>query len=111
MHSSVSEMSHLMLEEVHRHNYVTPTNYLELVAGYKALLKEKHKELGDAATKLRNGLFKIDETRLKVIRISESIVERFVCGLTLKLINNLYSDFIVNIFCIFLKLNKISFSS
>lgn len=66
MHSSVSEMSNLMLEEVHRHNYVTPTNYLELVAGYAALLKEKHKELGDAATKLRNGLFKIDETRIKV---------------------------------------------
>ncbi|KAK2185460.1 hypothetical protein NP493_233g02002 [Ridgeia piscesae] len=30
------------------------------------LLYEKRKELGDAATKLKNGLFKIDETRIKV---------------------------------------------
>jgi len=36
MHRSVSEMSAQMLVEVHRYNYVTPTNYLELVAGYKS---------------------------------------------------------------------------
>ncbi len=34
------------------------------------LLYEKRKELGDAATKLRNGLFKIDETREKVEKMS-----------------------------------------
>ena len=35
MHRSVAEYSVKMLEELRRHNYVTPTNYLELVAGYK----------------------------------------------------------------------------
>lgn len=30
------------------------------------LLEEKRKELGDAASKLRNGLLKLDETREKV---------------------------------------------
>ena len=34
-HRSVMEMSERMLFEMRRHNYVTPTNYLELVAGYK----------------------------------------------------------------------------
>lgn len=34
-HRSVREMSERMLFELKRHNYVTPTNYLELVAGYK----------------------------------------------------------------------------
>lgn len=29
-------------------------------------MKEKHKELGDAANKLRNGMEKIDDTRKKV---------------------------------------------
>ena len=35
MHSSVSDMSKKMFEEMKRYNYVTPTNYLELVTGYK----------------------------------------------------------------------------
>lgn len=34
-HRSVVDMSARMLFEMRRHNYVTPTNYLELVSGYK----------------------------------------------------------------------------
>lgn len=34
-HRSVVDMSERMLFEMRRHNYVTPTNYLELVTGYK----------------------------------------------------------------------------
>eukprot|EP01135_Chromosphaera_perkinsii_P005558 Nk52_evm107s352 gene=Nk52_evmTU107s352 len=69
-HSSVREMSKKMLFEVKRANYVTPTNYLELVSGYKELVKEKKLELGNAAGKLRNGLDKLDDTRLKVETMS-----------------------------------------
>lgn len=35
MHWSVARYSQKMLLELRRHNYVTPTNYLELVSGYK----------------------------------------------------------------------------
>ena len=35
VHRSVAEMSERMLSEMKRYNYVTPTNYLELVTGYK----------------------------------------------------------------------------
>ncbi|KAJ4429793.1 hypothetical protein ANN_21997 [Periplaneta americana] len=35
IHDSVSKYSRKMLTELKRHNYVTPINYLELVAGYK----------------------------------------------------------------------------
>lgn len=35
IHQSVVTMSKRMLFEVKRHTYVTPTNYLELVSGYK----------------------------------------------------------------------------
>ncbi|XP_074979886.1 dynein axonemal heavy chain 2 isoform X4 [Caretta caretta] len=66
MHWSVASYSQKMLLELRRHNYVTPTNYLELVSGYKKLLTEKRKELSDQANKLRSGLSKIDETRHKV---------------------------------------------
>ena len=34
MHRSVVKNSDRMLFELKRHNYVTPTNYLELVTGY-----------------------------------------------------------------------------
>uniref|UniRef100_H2ZI85 AAA+ ATPase domain-containing protein n=1 Tax=Ciona savignyi TaxID=51511 RepID=H2ZI85_CIOSA len=70
MHRSVVTYSEKLLFELKRHNYVTPTNYLELVSGYKGLLFEKRKELGDQVTKLRNGLFKIDDTRAKVEAMS-----------------------------------------
>ncbi|XP_006899240.1 PREDICTED: dynein heavy chain 2, axonemal [Elephantulus edwardii] len=66
MHRSVAQYSQKMLLELRRYNYVTPTNYLELVSGYKKLLGEKRQELLDQANKLRTGLFKIDETREKV---------------------------------------------
>ncbi|KAG9346625.1 hypothetical protein JZ751_006936 [Albula glossodonta] len=70
MHQSVDQYSQKMKLELKRHNYVTPTNYLELVSGYKKLLAEKRKEVGDQVTKLRNGLFKIDDTRTKVEAMS-----------------------------------------
>jgi dynein heavy chain len=70
MHLSVIEMSELMLLEMKRYNYVTPTNYLELVAGYKHLLDEKRKEIGDQASKLSNGLDKLIDTREKVQTMS-----------------------------------------
>ncbi|XP_052771287.1 dynein axonemal heavy chain 2-like isoform X2 [Mya arenaria] len=75
MHKSVSDFSAKMYAEMKRHNYVTPTNYLELVSGYKKLLFAKKKELGDAANKLKNGLSKIDETREKVEKMSVELEE------------------------------------
>ncbi|XP_030837708.1 dynein heavy chain 2, axonemal [Strongylocentrotus purpuratus] len=75
MHQSVVQSSNQMLFELKRHNYVTPTNYLELVTGYKTLLYEKRKELGDAANKLKNGLSKIDDTRAKVEVMSVELEE------------------------------------
>ncbi|CAI9532291.1 unnamed protein product, partial [Staurois parvus] len=73
MHRSVAEYSHKMKMELRRHNYITPTSYLEVVSRYKSLLNEKRTELGEKATKLRNGLFKIDETREKVEKMSEEL--------------------------------------
>ena len=39
-HQSVADASSKMLTELKRHNYVTPTNYLELVKSYRELLDE-----------------------------------------------------------------------
>lgn len=40
MHWSVAQYSQKMLLELRRYNYVTPTNYLELVSGYKKYEEE-----------------------------------------------------------------------
>ncbi|XP_056602033.1 dynein axonemal heavy chain 2 isoform X3 [Triplophysa dalaica] len=70
VHQSVAQFSHRMKVELKRHNYVTPINYLELVSGYKKLLSEKRDEFGEQVSKLKNGLFKIDDTRIKVEAMS-----------------------------------------
>ncbi|XP_035806180.2 dynein axonemal heavy chain 2 [Amphiprion ocellaris] len=74
-HQSVEQVSQRMKLELKRHNYVTPTNYLELVSGYKKLLAEKRSELGEQVSKLRNGLFKISDTREKVEVMSVELEE------------------------------------
>ncbi|EGF78014.1 hypothetical protein BATDEDRAFT_91203 [Batrachochytrium dendrobatidis JAM81] len=70
MHTSVVEMSAKMVTELKRYNFVTPTNYLELVTGYKELLLQKRREIGNSAQKLQSGLSKLDDTRQNVEQIS-----------------------------------------
>ena len=65
-HQSVEEMSRRLWLCLKRHVYVTPTNYLETVRNYRALLAEKRGELSSKANKLQGGLLKLDETRVQV---------------------------------------------
>lgn len=65
-HRSTAEKSGEMLAALKRKNYVTPTNYLEFVNGYRALLTEKRKKIGGMANKLRGGTLKLDETSVQV---------------------------------------------
>ena len=72
-HKSVSDASARMLLTLRRHNYVTPTSYLELVLGYRDLLKEKKKELGDARDKLANGLAKLESSKEQVVSMQHDL--------------------------------------
>ncbi|KAM9855172.1 dynein axonemal heavy chain 2-like [Aulostomus maculatus] len=74
-HQSVAQVSQRMKTVLKRHNYVTPTNYLELVSGYKKLLAEKRSELGEQVSKLCNGLLKISDTQEKVEVMSVELEE------------------------------------
>jgi dynein heavy chain len=40
MHSSVEKASSRFLNELKRHNYTTPTSYLELLNSYEGILRE-----------------------------------------------------------------------
>uniref|UniRef100_A0A671XQT1 Dynein axonemal heavy chain 2 n=1 Tax=Sparus aurata TaxID=8175 RepID=A0A671XQT1_SPAAU len=74
-HQSVAQVSQRMKLELQRHNYVTPTNYLELVSGYKKLLAEKCSDMEEQVSKLRNGLFKVSDTQEKVEAMSVELEE------------------------------------
>jgi dynein heavy chain len=44
-HTSVAEASHTFLMENGRHNYVTPTSYLELITAFTTLLGKRRSEV------------------------------------------------------------------
>ncbi|KAM3621055.1 uncharacterized protein V6R79_005381 [Siganus canaliculatus] len=74
-HQTVVQMSKKLKLELHSHNYVTPTNYIELLSGYKRLLAEKRSELGEKVNKLRQGLSNIAATSAKVEAMSVELEE------------------------------------
>jgi dynein heavy chain len=73
MHLSVITSSNRMLLELKRHNYVTPTNFLELVKGYRTLLATKSGQLGASANKLANGLAKLEDAKEQVEILSKDL--------------------------------------
>ena len=74
--NSVLIESKSMQARLGRTNYVTPTNYLELVKGYCKLLKEKRATVGDQAAKLRNGLTKLSDTATQVSEMSVELEQK-----------------------------------
>jgi dynein heavy chain len=72
-HASAVTATAQMKSELNRHNYVTPTSFLELVKGYRALLGEKRGELLASADKLRNGVVKLVEARDEVETMSAEL--------------------------------------
>uniref|UniRef100_A0A8C3NL73 Dynein axonemal heavy chain 12 n=1 Tax=Geospiza parvula TaxID=87175 RepID=A0A8C3NL73_GEOPR len=58
-HTSVLALSERFLQSLGRHNYVTPTSYLELIAAFQRLLTEKRDSVMKAKKKYVNGLDKL----------------------------------------------------
>lgn len=55
MHASVVDASVLYLQELSRHNYVTPTSYLELLSSYTSLMNKKKGSLTEGVGRLKTG--------------------------------------------------------
>ena len=58
-HTSADTLSTRYLEELGRHNYVTPTSYLELIGSFKTLLSAKQEETMKAKRRYEVGLEKL----------------------------------------------------
>lgn len=59
IHQSVTVKSHQYLAELSRHNYVTPTSYLELLGTFKKVLGIKKNEILTAKNRTKTGLDKV----------------------------------------------------
>lgn len=76
-HSTTYESSLKMFSELKRMFYVTPTNFIELLKGYRGVLEQKRKKIGTQINKLRKGLLSLEEAREEVkVMASESEIKR-----------------------------------
>ncbi|ETO33002.1 Dynein heavy chain family protein [Reticulomyxa filosa] len=69
VHQSVEEKSKVFAQTLGRHNYVTPTSYLELLSTFKSLLKVKKSEVKDERDKFANGVEKLDQAAHDVAQL------------------------------------------
>ncbi len=59
VHSSVTVSSEKYKHELSRHNYVTPTSYLELLGIFQNLIEVKKKEVELSRNRTKTGLDKV----------------------------------------------------
>ncbi|XP_039551458.1 dynein heavy chain 12, axonemal [Passer montanus] len=74
-HTSVLALSERFLQSLGRHNYVTPTSYLELIAAFQKLLTEKRDSVMKAKKKYVNGLDKLAFAESQVGRMKIELIE------------------------------------
>eukprot|EP00736_Rhodelphis_marinus_P009962 Rmarinus@m.13206 len=66
MHESIRVLSKQMFDELHRHYYVTPTSYLELINTFKTLLEQKRTDVRKMQRRYGGGLEKLLSTSTQV---------------------------------------------
>lgn len=66
IHKSVEKISEGFLTELRRHNYVTPTSYLELLTMFRQIMQLKKKEVENSIKRLQSGLNKLIEANTQV---------------------------------------------
>ncbi|KAJ7406929.1 dynein heavy chain 12, axonemal isoform X7 [Willisornis vidua] len=74
-HTSVLSLSERFLQSLGRHNYVTPTSYLELIAAFQRLLTEKRDSVIKAKRKYVNGLEKLAFAEAQVAQMRIELVQ------------------------------------
>ncbi|XP_015263237.1 PREDICTED: dynein heavy chain 12, axonemal, partial [Gekko japonicus] len=74
-HTSVLTLSARYLEMLGRHNYVTPTSYLELIASFQQLLTSKRDNVMRAKKRYTNGLDKLAFAESQVGEMKKELVD------------------------------------
>ena len=68
------------LNEARRHNYVTPTSYLELIKLYNSLLTLKRGEVSKVKSRYENGLDKLRNTAAEVANMQQNLESLSISG-------------------------------
>uniref|UniRef100_A0A8C5CUF5 Dynein, axonemal, heavy chain 12 n=1 Tax=Gadus morhua TaxID=8049 RepID=A0A8C5CUF5_GADMO len=74
-HTSAIQLSHKFMSELGRHNYVTPTSYLELIAAFRQLLTQKRDTVMKAKKRYTNGLDKLAFAESQVGEMQMELIE------------------------------------
>ncbi|XP_074055006.1 dynein axonemal heavy chain 12 isoform X7 [Macrotis lagotis] len=74
-HTSIMDLSARFLQDLGRHNYVTPTSYLELIAAFRLLLTQKRQAVMKAKFRYTNGLDKLAFAESQVGEMKLELVE------------------------------------
>ncbi|XP_076022383.1 dynein axonemal heavy chain 12 [Genypterus blacodes] len=74
-HTSVQQLSVKFLAELGRHNYVTPTSYLELIAAFRLLLTQKRDSIMMAKKRYTNGLDKLAFAESQVGEMKKELID------------------------------------
>ena len=76
MHRSISVKSAQYLDEMRRHNYVTPTAYLELIKMIKMVMEMRQKQVTEKRNRLSVGLDKLNTTKTEVAVLQKNLAEQ-----------------------------------
>ncbi|XP_059164025.1 dynein axonemal heavy chain 7-like isoform X1 [Physella acuta] len=74
-HTSTRDVSEKFLLELERHNYVTPTSYLELISTFKSLLDKKREEVMKQKRRYEVGLEKLDSAASQVSVMQKELTD------------------------------------
>ncbi|KAA8590936.1 hypothetical protein FQN60_001879 [Etheostoma spectabile] len=74
-HTSAKQLSQKFLSELGRHNYVTPTSYLELIAAFRLLLTQKRDTVMKAKQRYTDGLDKLAFAESQVGEMKKELVD------------------------------------
>lgn len=66
IHQSVEKMSISFKEQLNRSNYVTPTSFLELLAAYGTILRDKRKKIDFSKGRLVGGLQVLEKAGVEI---------------------------------------------
>ncbi|XP_078488802.1 dynein axonemal heavy chain 7 isoform X2 [Ciona intestinalis] len=74
-HTSTRTLSERFLNELQRHNYVTPTSYLELINTFKSLLGKKRTEVHKLKRRYEVGLEKLNSAASQVADMQKELTD------------------------------------